>query len=204
VLNFSKKRLFLTSRIFIFIFIFIKKLLITKHKNMKRVLLFTLSLLLMSTVTFAQKGKKAGKAKEVKEVKHPGEMGNATVDGYVTEAFGHVTTKTALAADLTKLEEDAKAAELASTSEDAAAAMMKRADALEAGYTKLGTDIEATSEKAEAASKASADCGMKAMKCAKAVKTATSAMAGISNGLPAEVKRSAEVKAKVEAVGRVN
>lgn len=174
---------------------------------MKKVLLFTLSLLLMSTVTFAQKGKKVGKAKEVKEVKevkHPGEMGNATVDGYVTEAFGHVTTKTALAADLTKLEEDAKAAELASTSEDAAAAMMKRADALEAGYTKLGTDIEATSKKAEAATKAALDCGMKAMKCGKAVKTATSAMAGISNGLPAEVKRSAEVKAKVEAVGRVN
>jgi hypothetical protein len=171
---------------------------------MKKVLLFTLSLLLMSTVTFAQKGKKVGKAKEVKEVKHPGEMGNATVDGYVTEAFGHVATKKALAADLTKLEEDAKAAGLASTSEEDAAAMMKRADALEAGYTKLGTDIEATSKKAEAASKATVDCGMKAMKCTKAVKTATSAMAGISNGLPAEVKRAAEVKAKVEAVGRVN
>ena len=154
----------------------------------------------MSAVTVAQKGKD----KQAKEIKHPGEMGNATIDGYVSEAFGHLDTKKALAADAAKLEEDAKAAGLASTSEEDAAAMMKRADALEAAYTKLGEDIEATTKKAEAATTASADCGMKAMKCAKAVKTATQALGSLSSGLPAEVKRAAEVKAKVEAVGRVN
>ncbi len=170
---------------------------------MKKVLLFTLSILMISAVSYAQKGKK-GKDKQAKEIKHPGEMGNATVDGYVTESFGHLDTKKALSADLTKLEEDVKAAGLASTSEEDATAMMKRAEALEAGYTKLGTDVEATTGKAEAASKATADCGMKAMKCAKAVKTATSAMGGLSKGLPADVKRAAELKAKVEALARVN
>ena len=147
---------------------------------------------------------KKEKSAEAKEVKHPGEMKNATIDGYVNEAFGHLDTRTALAADLAKLEEDAKAAGLASTSEEDAAAMMKRAEVLEAGYTTLGEGVEATVGKAEAATTASADCGMKAMKCAKAVKTATSAMTGLTKGLPAEAKRAAEVKAKVEALGRTN
>ena len=55
----------------------------------------------MSAVTFAQK-----------EVKHPGEMKNATIDGYVNEAFAHLDTKATLTADLTKLEEDVKAANI--------------------------------------------------------------------------------------------
>ena len=155
---------------------------------MKKLLLFTLTCVLMSATTFAQ------------DVEKPKEMKNATVDGYVNEAFGHLDTKKALATDLAKLEEDAKAAGVASATKDEATAMAKRAEALEAGYTKLGEAVEATVGKAEAASKATADCGMKAMKCAKAVKTATKAMTGLSKGLPAEVKRAAEVKAKVEAL----
>ena len=156
---------------------------------MKKVLLFTLTCVLMSAATFAQK-----------EVKHPGEMKNATIDAYVNEAFGHLDTKKALSADLAKLEEDAKAAGVASATKEEATAMAKRAEALVAGYTKLSADVEATVGKAEAATKATTDCGMKAMKCAKAVKTATKAMTGLSKGLPAEVKRAAEVKAKVEAL----
>jgi len=156
---------------------------------MKKVLLFTLSCLMISAVTIAQE-----------EIKKPGEMKNATVDGYVNEAFGHIDTKKALAIDLAKLEEDAKAAGVASTSKEDATALAKRAETLEAAYTKLGEAAEATAGKAEAASKATADCGMKAMKCAKAVKTATKALTSLSKGVPGDVKRATEVKVKVEAL----
>lgn len=155
-------------------------------------LLFVFGICLLTTVAFAQD-----------YPEHPGKMDNVKVDTYVDKAFELLRTKIQLGEELGKLEEDVKAAGLASTSQDDAKALKDRANKLELAYGELGLELEKATGMAEDASKATVDCGIKAVKCTKAVKTATKTITIMTTGIADEVKRAAAVKSKVEALETV-
>ena len=130
----------------------------------------------------------------------PKKTGNAKVDGYVDEAFAMIDKKNALAKELADLKSITDTAGVASTSKEDAQAIMKRVETLETDYENYAAEAEKMQAKGETASKATADCGLKAPKCAKAVKNSTKAVVMSTKSAAADAKMAAGVRAKAEAL----
>lgn len=157
---------------------------------MKKLVLSVVVTLGVLTTAFAQEA----------EIEKPAPTKKATIDAFVDNAFKLKDTRAILFTQLDSLENITKDASFSETTKEEVVALRKSADELEKAYAQLGLDVKENSEKAEGAAKQTADCGIKAPKCLKAVNTAKKVMVNLTKGLKEEVVRATKVKSKIEAL----
>ncbi len=140
-------------------------------------------LAMITTVTYAQD--------------KPASSGNGTIDAFVDSAYAVIDQQKVLGEELATIQTDAQTA-IDNEDESAIEPLMARFETLKAGYDVLegkATDLIAGGADATAASK---DCGFKAPKCLKAVKSTVSVLKTTTEAIAKDKAKILEIEAKVK------